>query len=156
VALICVCKWDSIKKKSPRERDCLRKPLDFCFYFKYLPMSPTISRKKSAEISYATVIISVFVCLSECIRDTRNPCLFEWAWWHIPVIPTLIRLRQEDCCKFSARVGYRMRPYCNRTKQNVINKDGWEPSWSSDIDFFFQIFKDGYYRLETVTSVCFV
>lgn len=29
-----------------------------------------------------------------------------WEWWCIPVIPELGQLRQEECCKVEASLGY--------------------------------------------------
>lgn len=26
----------------------------------------------------------------------------SWVWWHMPAIPALRKLRQEDCCMFEA------------------------------------------------------
>jgi hypothetical protein len=38
-----------------------------------------------------------------------------WAWWYMPVIPTLWRIRQE-ALKFEASLGYTEQPYLKKTE----------------------------------------
>jgi predicted glycosyl hydrolase (DUF1957 family) len=50
----------------------------------------------------------------------------SWAWWYIPVIPALGRLRQEDH-QFEVNLGFTVRP-CLKNKQT--NKPGTGGSWT--------------------------
>jgi hypothetical protein len=53
-------------------------------------------------------------------------CLYlgwSWGtWWNIPAIPTLLRLRQEDCWKFKAILCYRVRPHFKETNKTTKQK----------------------------------
>lgn len=42
--------------------------------------------------------------------------LSNYEWWLIATIPALWRLRQEDCHKFKATLGYK-RPWLNKIKR---------------------------------------
>jgi hypothetical protein len=44
------------------------------------------------------------------------------AWWCMPIIPALGRLRQEDHDEFEASQGYTMRSY-HKIKQKLIIRD---------------------------------
>lgn len=37
--------------------------------------------------------------------------------WHVPVNPTLVKPRQEDCHRFEASLGYIARPYPNKVER---------------------------------------
>lgn len=40
------------------------------------------------------------------------------AWWLMPIIPALKRLRQEDCHKFKVKLGYIVRPSFKNNNKN--------------------------------------
>ena len=46
----------------------------------------------------------------------------NWAWWCIPLIPALKRLRQADLCEFEASLVYRMSSRIARaTQRNQVS-----------------------------------
>lgn len=54
----------------------------------------------------------------ECLLCTQNRTrsVFSWAWCHLPVIPALGRLKQEDG-EFKAGLGYTLKPIFLKKKK---------------------------------------
>lgn len=43
--------------------------------------------------------LNIYIYMKKKFDHQKNANLnnIEWAWWHVPVIPSFGRLRQEDC-----------------------------------------------------------
>jgi hypothetical protein len=54
----------------------------------------------------------VWTAVSEPVRSRPG-----WAWWPMPIIPVLERLKQEDC-EFKGSLGYMMSPCLEKRKQD--------------------------------------
>lgn len=63
------------------------------------------------------------ITVNKYIRNLDIAC----ACWLMPVIPVFKRLRQEECHKFKAGLGYRIRPG-NGEKSWVGGREGWNNS----------------------------
>jgi hypothetical protein len=58
------------------------------------------------------------------LRKIRLICLKKfrkwWTWWHMPLVPTPGRQRQEDFYEFQARLVYKV---SSRTAKAITQKD---------------------------------
>ena len=67
---------------------------------KVLSLIPGSTKKKKKE-KKTEISMHIFDVIRQKLQNLsiKEICV-SWAWWLVPVIPALGRLRQEDWCKF--------------------------------------------------------